>query len=143
MPNDPLQTSDSIVFDGMVNVSTAVGVGLLFAVIAGWLLWRERRHHADASVVRGAALAVAGWALVYGPWLAYAWSAFGRFTPETAAAKSYGLTVDPVFLAGHLFATLKQFAIVQVANQQPAGQCSAAMAARKIVVHPDIMPGLL
>lgn len=32
--------------------------------------------------------AVSGWVLVVGPWLVYAWSAFGRILPETASAKS-------------------------------------------------------
>ncbi len=43
MPNDPLQTSDSIVFDGTVGATTAVVVGILLAAIAAWLLWRERQ----------------------------------------------------------------------------------------------------
>jgi len=86
---------------------------LLAVGAAPWLLWRERRHHSDAAPLKGAALALAGWLLVYGPWLAYAWSAFGRLTPETAAAKSYALTLDPVFLAGHLLSTFKQLALVQ------------------------------
>ncbi len=43
MPTSPLQTSDSLVFDGTLSGPTAVGLGLLLAVVAGWLLWRERQ----------------------------------------------------------------------------------------------------
>mgnify|MGYP006863440366 CR=1 FL=1 len=113
---------------------------LLALGAAPWLLWRERRHHADASAVRGAALAIAGWALIYGPWLAYAWTAFGRLTPETAAAKSYGLTFDPVFLAVHLFRTLKQLAMVQgflwLAAVYVGVRYLAVWRRREGVVHP-------
>lgn len=43
MPNDSLQITDDLVFDGTVTVSTAVMIGLLLSAIAAWLLWRERQ----------------------------------------------------------------------------------------------------
>lgn len=41
--SNPLQTTDSIIFDGTVSGTTALGVGVLLAAIAAWLLWRERQ----------------------------------------------------------------------------------------------------
>jgi len=86
---------------------------LLALGAAPWLLWRERQHHPEASIVRGVVLVLVGWLMVSGPWLGYAWSVFGRLTPETASAKSYGLTFNPVFLVGHLVKTLSQLGMVQ------------------------------
>ncbi len=43
MPTDTLQTSDNLVFDGTLSLTTTVGLGLLLAAVAGWLLWRERQ----------------------------------------------------------------------------------------------------
>lgn len=42
MPTDALQTSESIVFDGTVTATTAVVIGVVLALIAAWLLYRER-----------------------------------------------------------------------------------------------------
>lgn len=86
---------------------------LLVLVAVPWLAWREKRNHPDVSVIRGPLLALLGWAILYGPWLWYAWESFGRFTPETAAAKSYAVTFDPRFVIPHLMRTVQQFAIVQ------------------------------
>jgi hypothetical protein len=78
-----------------------------------WLIWRERRHHADAVIWRAVVLAVVGWLIVQGPWLAYAWNAFGRLTPETAAAKSYGISLNPMVFGPHLLRNIIQLAAVQ------------------------------
>jgi len=86
---------------------------LLAAGAAPWLLRRERADHPDAPVGRALLLAAAGWSATQGPWLAYAWSAFGHLTPETAAAKSYGPTLDPRVVVPHLLRTLRQLAVVQ------------------------------
>ncbi len=42
-----------------------------------------------------AVFAAAGWLLVLGPWLGFAWWSFGRLTPGTAAAKSAAVTLAP------------------------------------------------
>ncbi len=68
MPTDLLQNSDSIVFEGTVSVAVALGLGLLFATIAAWLLWRERqtlglRWAGLFWVLRMTALGVALWML--------------------------------------------------------------------------------
>jgi len=69
MPTDPLQTSDSLVFDGTVTVATALGAGLLLSAIAAWLLWRDRASVGSAWAalfwaLRMTALGVALWMLV-------------------------------------------------------------------------------
>ena len=43
MPNDSLQVTDGLVFDGTITVATAVVIGLLLSAVAAWLLWRERQ----------------------------------------------------------------------------------------------------
>ena len=43
MPTDSLQTSESIVFDGTVTLTTAIVIGFVLAAIAAWLLYRERQ----------------------------------------------------------------------------------------------------
>ena len=43
MPTNPLQTSDSLVFNGTVSVATTIALGMLLAAIGAWLLWRERQ----------------------------------------------------------------------------------------------------
>ncbi|MEM8946127.1 MAG: hypothetical protein AAGD11_13215 [Planctomycetota bacterium] len=68
MPADQLQTSDAVVFDGTVSVTTAVALGLLFAVVAAWLVWRERqsvgpRWAGVFWLLRMTALGVALWML--------------------------------------------------------------------------------
>ncbi len=68
MPIDQLQISDSLVFDGTVSVATAISLGLLLAVLAGWLLWRERqtlgaRWAGLFWVLRMTAMGVALWML--------------------------------------------------------------------------------
>ncbi len=54
-----------------------------------------------------------GWSLVVGPWLLYAWKAFGRLTPGTASAKSSTLAASPQVVVENLFMSLKQLAVTQ------------------------------
>lgn len=68
MPNNALQTSEQLIFDGTVSVTTAVVLGLVLAAIAAWLLWRERQSMGTrwASLfwlLRMAAIGVALWML--------------------------------------------------------------------------------
>jgi len=86
---------------------------LLAAAAAPWLVLRERADLPDAAWPRALLLAACGWLLVQGPWLAYAWHAFGHLTPETATAKSYGPTLNPLVVVPHLLRTVKQLAVVQ------------------------------
>ncbi len=57
--------------------------------------------------------AAGGWLAVVGPWLIYAWQAFGRIIPETASAKSGGLTVAPGVVLGYLWQSVKMLAATQ------------------------------
>lgn len=57
--------------------------------------------------------AAGGWILVVGPWLAYAWSTFGRLLPGTASAKSSALTHAPSALAGSLVQSAQVLAATQ------------------------------
>ena len=59
------------------------------------------------------AAAVAGWLLVVGPWLIYAWTAFGRITPETAAAKSQAVSLAPAVIASYLWQAIRMLAATQ------------------------------
>ena len=43
MPNDSLQTSESIVFAGSVSLTTAIVLGIALSAVSAWLMWRERR----------------------------------------------------------------------------------------------------
>ncbi len=86
---------------------------LLLAVAAApWLLWAHRRRFAHGTVAAAVAMA-AGLALVLGPWLAYASHAFGRLTPETAAAKSFAPTIAPGALLASLVRIAGQLGTVQ------------------------------
>ena len=57
--------------------------------------------------------AASGWLLIVGPWLVYAWLAFGRILPGTASAKSNGATADPVIVLGYLWQAIKMLGAVQ------------------------------
>lgn len=57
--------------------------------------------------------AASGWLMVIGPWLFYAWVSFGRILPETASAKSSGLSVSPLVVFGYLMQALKMLAATQ------------------------------
>ncbi len=57
--------------------------------------------------------AAGGWALVIGPWLAYAWFSFGRILPGTASAKSSGGTGDVLVIVGYLWQAIKMLAATQ------------------------------
>jgi len=57
--------------------------------------------------------AAAGWLLVVGPWLVYARFAFGRITPETAAAKSNAVSLAPTVVLVYLGQALKMLAATQ------------------------------
>ncbi len=57
--------------------------------------------------------AAAGWVLVVGPWLTYAWVAFGRITPETAAAKSSAVSLSPAVVGPYLVQAVKMLAATQ------------------------------
>jgi len=87
-----------------------------------WLLWFEYfrsgamqglagRHQARPyAPIAGA---IGGWVIVVGPWLLYAWLAFGRITPGTAAAKSSTVVFSlPVFLS-YLLQNIQQLALTQ------------------------------
>ncbi len=83
---------------------------LLLALLAWpWLAWRGWRPLA----LRAGLPALAGGLLVYGPWLLYAWRAFGRLTPETAAAKSYAATLAPAVVAPSLARSAAQLGATQ------------------------------
>ncbi len=60
-----------------------------------------------ARPYRPIAAAATGWLLVIGPWLIYAWSAFGRILPETASAKSSTVTMAPGVVLGYLMQSVK------------------------------------
>ena len=85
---------------------------LLLAPLAlPWLLIAEYREADQLAGPPGRyrarpqgplAAAVAGWLLVSGPWLLYAWRTFGRWLPNTATAKSY----DPAGGLGEILASL-------------------------------------
>ncbi len=87
-----------------------------------WLLWFEYFRAGSVGGISGRhtarphgplLAAMAGWALVVVPWLAYAWHAFGRITPGTAAAKS---SVDPASfmeILQYFLMALKQLAATQ------------------------------
>ncbi|NOZ39753.1 MAG: hypothetical protein GXP24_05955 [Planctomycetes bacterium] len=69
MPTDSLQTSDHLVFEGTLSLTTTVCLGLLLAAIAGWLLWRERqtlglRWAGLFWLLRMAAMSIAMWMLL-------------------------------------------------------------------------------
>ncbi len=59
------------------------------------------------------AAAAGGWTLVVGPWLAYAWSVFGRILPETASAKSSAVSVAPESVLPYLGQAVKMLAATQ------------------------------
>lgn len=82
---------------------------LLAAAAWPWLLGRAGR----ARPWRAALPAALGALAAYGPWLLYAWRAFGRLAPETAAAKSYAATADPAALAGSLLRSAQQLGATQ------------------------------
>jgi len=84
----------------------------LFGPLA--LPWLLIFHSDPGPRLKAFAAAALGWAALLGPWLWYAWTAFARLTPETAAAKSYGITFDPTSLAANLFRSLTQLLTVQV-----------------------------
>lgn len=99
--------------------------GLLAVGAAPWLLWQRRR---DCGRWLGAAGAMlAGAAVVVLPWLIYCRLAFGRITPETAAAKSYAATFDPAALIDSLIRSAGQLAAVQ-------GLLWAGLAAAALIV---------
>ena len=87
-----------------------------------WLLWFEyfRAGSVDGASGRVQArphgpllAAVAGWTMVVGPWLVYAWYAFGRITPGTAAAKSSTVAASPMVVLEYLFRSVQQLAATQ------------------------------
>jgi len=96
---------------------------LLVAPLAlPWLLWFEyfragatgggsSRHRARPHAPLLAA--VLGWLAAVGPWFVYARLAFGRFLPETVAAKSANVTVEPLALLANLGRSLQQLAATQ------------------------------
>ncbi len=74
-----------------------------------WLAWRGERP----LRWRAGLPAALGAALVLGPWLLYARLAFGRFTPETATAKSYALTLAPDVIGASLLRSAQQLGATQ------------------------------
>ncbi len=57
--------------------------------------------------------AASGWLMVVGPWLIYAWFAFGRILPGTASAKSSGAAANPLVVLGYLWQAVKMLGAVQ------------------------------
>ncbi len=87
-----------------------------------WLLWFEYFRSGSVSGAEGrvqarphAPLLAAGlgWTLVVGPWLVYAWFAFGRITPGTAAAKSSTVASSAMIFVKYLFRSVQQLAVTQ------------------------------
>jgi len=87
-----------------------------------WLLWFEYFRSGSVSGAEGrvqarphAPLLAAGlgWTLVVGPWLVYAWFAFGRITPGTAAAKSSTVASSAMIFVEYLFRSVQQLAVTQ------------------------------
>ncbi|MHB8078979.1 MAG: hypothetical protein ACYDIE_06975 [Candidatus Krumholzibacteriia bacterium] len=100
-----------------------------------WLAWRGER-----PLWRRAGLPAAlGAALVLAPWLVYAREAFGRFTPETAAAKSYALTLAPGIVGASLLRSAQQLG----ATQAPlwAGLLALAVLGRRAAGRPGPTAG--
>lgn len=57
--------------------------------------------------------AAGGWLLVVGPWLAYAWTTFGRILPETASAKSAAASPSLGQVLSYLVQAIKVLAATQ------------------------------
>lgn len=108
-----------------------------------WLAWAGggASRAAGSPLIARLGAAAAGWLAVMGPWLAYAWSAFGRLTPGTASAKSAALTLDPVVVGGSLWQSAKVLGLTQgvmwlaltvlaavlvIRNRRPGGEAAAA-----------------
>lgn len=95
---------------------------LLAPMALPWLLWFEyfRAGSVDGDKGRAQArphnplmAAILGWMLVVGPWLIYAWQAFGRITPGTATAKSSTIASSPMAVLEYLFRSIQQLAATQ------------------------------
>jgi len=87
-----------------------------------WLLWFEYFRAAGMDGNSGryqarpyapTAAAAAGWLVVVLPWLVYAWFSFGRLVPETALAKSAGLSLNPLVWLPYLYRTVLPLAVTQ------------------------------
>ena len=87
-----------------------------------WLLMFEKfraRSRAEStasgwvSASKLLAASVGGWLTVVLPWAVYAWSAFGRFTPGTASAKSSALSLDPFLLVPNIWQSVRTLAAGQ------------------------------
>lgn len=82
-----------------------------------WVVWRLRRRGPAAPRAPGAApllgSAALGWLVAVLPWLLYARHAFGRLTPETAAAKSGTALLAPAALLASAARSAGQLAAVQ------------------------------
>ncbi len=68
-----------------------------------WLLWLERKQggRQPRGLLKLAGAAGAGWLMALAPWLLFSLRLFGRLFPETASAKSYGITLA----VGHLLSS--------------------------------------
>jgi hypothetical protein len=88
---------------------------LLAPAALPWLLWANRRRHEGVDRATGPRLlaAAGGWLLALGPWLVVSIRVFGRLLPETATAKSYGLTFAPAIVSGSVARSLIQLAATQ------------------------------
>ncbi len=80
-----------------------------------WLLAKEKLLGGArwAGVWQMALTAATGWLLALGPWLVLTLRLFGRLVPETASAKSYGLSFSPSLVASSLARSLGQLAATQ------------------------------
>jgi len=96
---------------------------LLVAPLAlPWLLWFEYFRAGAVGGQSGRHLArphkpllgaIAGWGLVVGPWLLFAWLSFGRILPGTAAAKSSEAAFAPLDFIYHAVGTMRYLAATQ------------------------------
>ncbi|MCP4143921.1 MAG: hypothetical protein GY752_01410 [bacterium] len=83
---------------------------LLWPVALYWHLWAC--YEKDFRT-RPLFKSIIGFLLIYGPWLAYASSTFGRMTPETAAAKSYGLDFNLFSIAESIVRSIEELGAIQ------------------------------
>lgn len=83
---------------------------LLWPVALYWHLWACNEIGSRTLPLFKSIL---GFLMIYGPWLGYANSVFGRMSPETAAAKSYGLDFDLFSLAESIIRSIEELGAIQ------------------------------
>ncbi|MGD9547149.1 MAG: hypothetical protein AB7V45_06295 [Candidatus Krumholzibacteriia bacterium] len=105
-----------------------------------WLTWAGGggSRSAGTPLIARLGAAVAGWLVVMGPWLAYAWSAFGRLTPGTASAKSAAATLDPLVMGGYLWQSAKVLGLTQGVMWLALAALAAVLALRNRLPAPGV-----